>query len=108
MTGGALPAAWWVPTLGLAAVLVLGLRPVVAAMATVRTDLSRGERMFTGWMAPRGIVAAATATTFSATLAAHGIGGAAKILAVTFLVIVVTVAVYGLSAAPVARPAWMC
>jgi NhaP-type Na+/H+ or K+/H+ antiporter len=91
------------PTLGLAAVLVLVLRPVVAAVATVRTDLSRGERMFTGWMAPRGIVAAATATTFSARLAAHGIGGAAKILPVTFLVIVVTVAVYGLSAAPVAR-----
>jgi NhaP-type Na+/H+ or K+/H+ antiporter len=77
-----------IPTLGLAAVLVLVLRPAVAAVATVRTDLSRGERMFTGWMAPRGIVAAATATTFSASLAAHGVGGAAKILPVTFLVIV--------------------
>lgn len=91
------------PTLGLAAVLVLAVRPVVAALATVRTDLSRGERMFTGWMAPRGIVAAATATTFSATLAAHGVAGAAKILPVTFLIIVMTVALYGLSAAPVAR-----
>jgi NhaP-type Na+/H+ or K+/H+ antiporter len=91
------------PTLGLVALLVLVVRPVVAALATLRTDLSRGERMFTGWMAPRGIVAAATATTFSATLAAHGIGGAAKILPVTFLVIVATVAIYGLSAAPIAR-----
>jgi hypothetical protein len=71
----------------------------VAALATLRTELSRGERAFTGWMAPRGIVAAATATTFSA----HGVGGAAKILPVTFLVIAVTVTVYGLSAAPVAR-----
>jgi hypothetical protein len=75
----------------------------VAALATLRTELSRGERAFTGWMAPRGIVAAATATTFSATLSAHGVGGAAKILPVTFLVIAVTVTVYGLSAAPVAR-----
>ena len=91
------------PALGLVAVLVLVVRPIVAALATVRTDLARGERTFTGWMAPRGIVAAATATTFSATLAAHGIGGAAKILPVTFLVIVATVAIYGLSAAPVAR-----
>jgi NhaP-type Na+/H+ or K+/H+ antiporter len=91
------------PTLGLVALLVLVVRPVVAALATLRTDLSCGERMFTGWMAPRGIVAAATATTFSATLAAHGIGGAAKILPVTFLVIVATVAIYGLSAAPIAR-----
>lgn len=91
------------PTIGLVAVLVLAVRPVVAALATMRTDLTRGERAFTGWMAPRGIVAAATATTFSATLSAHGIGGAAKILPVTFMVIAVTVAVYGLSAAPVAR-----
>jgi NhaP-type Na+/H+ or K+/H+ antiporter len=91
------------PTFGLVAVLVLAARPVVAALATARTDLTRGERMFTGWMAPRGIVAAATATTFSAVLAAHGIAGAAKILPVTFLVIVVTVVIYGLSAAPVAR-----
>jgi hypothetical protein len=91
------------PTLVLVAILVLAVRPVIAALATLRTDLTRGERMFTGWMAPRGIVAAATATTFSATLARNGVGGAAKILPVTFLVIVATVAIYGLSAAPVAK-----
>jgi hypothetical protein len=54
-------------------------------------------------MAPRGIVAAATASTFGAGLAAKGIGGAAKILPATFLVIVATVTLYGLTAAPVAR-----
>jgi NhaP-type Na+/H+ or K+/H+ antiporter len=91
------------PTLGLIAVLVLVTRPLVAQLATVRTDLSRGERLFAGWMAPRGIVAASTATTFSAGLVAQHIQGASKILPVTFLVIVVTVAVYGLTALPVAR-----
>ncbi len=91
------------PTLGLAAVLVLITRPLVGWLATARTDMSTGERLFTGWMAPRGIVAAATASTFSAGLIARHIGGAAKILPVTFLVIVVTVAVYGLTAVPVAR-----
>jgi NhaP-type Na+/H+ or K+/H+ antiporter len=91
------------PTLGLVAVLVLVTRPLVAWVATVRTDLTRGERQFTGWMAPRGIVAAATASTFSAQLVAHHIGGASKILPVTFLVIVATVAVYGLTAVAVAR-----
>ena len=91
------------PTLGLVAVLVLITRPLVAFLATLRTDLTRGEREFTGWMAPRGIVAAATASTFSAQLAAKHVGGASKILPVTFLVIVVTVAVYGLTAVPVAR-----
>jgi NhaP-type Na+/H+ or K+/H+ antiporter len=48
------------PTLGLVAVLVLVTRPLVAQLSTIRTDMSTGERWFTGWMAPRGIVAAAT------------------------------------------------
>jgi NhaP-type Na+/H+ or K+/H+ antiporter len=91
------------PTLGLVAVLVLVTRPLVAFLATIRTGLSRGERAFIGWMAPRGIVAAATASTFGAALAAHHVGGASKILPVTFLVIVATVALYGLTAVPVAR-----
>ena len=91
------------PALGLIAVLGLITRPLVALLATARTDLTTGERRFTGWMAPRGIVAAATASTFSAALVSKNIGGAAKILPVTFLVIVVTVAVYGLTAVPVAR-----
>jgi NhaP-type Na+/H+ or K+/H+ antiporter len=91
------------PTLALVAVLVVVTRPLVAFSATIRTGLSRGERAFIGWMAPRGIVAAATASTFGATLAAHHVGGAAKILPVTFLVIVATVALYGLTAVPVAR-----
>ena len=91
------------PTLGLVAVLVLVTRPLVASLATVRTDLTTGERRFVGWMAPRGIVAASTASTFGEQLAAQHVGGAAKILPVTFLVIVATVALYGLTAVPVAR-----
>jgi NhaP-type Na+/H+ or K+/H+ antiporter len=91
------------PTLGLVAVLVLVTRPLVAFLATIRTGLTRGERAFIGWMAPRGIVAAATASTFGAELAASHVGGASKILPVTFLVIVATVALYGLTAVPVAR-----
>ena len=91
------------PTLGLVAVLVLVVRPLVAALATAGTDLTRGEKGFVGWMAPRGIVAAATASTFSVTLVSKGIGGAAKILPATFVVIVATVTLYGLTANPVAR-----
>jgi hypothetical protein len=91
------------PALGLVAVLVLAARPLAAFLATARTDLTRGERQFIGWMAPRGIVAAATATTFGVQLTARHAGGAAKILPVTFLVIVATVALYGLTAVPAAR-----
>jgi NhaP-type Na+/H+ or K+/H+ antiporter len=90
-------------TLGLVAVLVLVTRPLVAFIATLRSGLNRGERAFVGWMAPRGIVAAATASTFAPALVKAHVGGATKILPVTFLVIVATVAIYGLSAVPVAR-----
>jgi NhaP-type Na+/H+ or K+/H+ antiporter len=91
------------PTLALVAVLVLLARPIVAFASTLRTDLTKGERAFIGWMAPRGIVAAATASTFAAGLVAKGIGGAGKILPATFVVIVATVTLYGLTAVPAAR-----
>ena len=91
------------PTLVLTAGLVLLVRPLVAATATLRTALSIRERAFIGWMDPRGIVAASTAATFGPPLATAGISGADKLLPATFLVIVGTVTVYGLSAAPVAR-----
>ncbi|WP_236656110.1 cation:proton antiporter [Streptacidiphilus jiangxiensis] len=91
------------PALGLAAVLVAVVRPVVAELSTLGTDLARGERGFLAWMAPRGIVAASTAATFSSGLTDAGIGGADKILPATFVVIVATVTLYGLTALPVAR-----
>ncbi|WNI33452.1 cation:proton antiporter [Streptomyces sp. ITFR-6] len=91
------------PSLALVALLVLVTRPLVAHLATLGTDVPRGERWFIGWMPPRGIVAAATASTFSATLADKGIDGAERILPATFVVIVATVTLYGLTAFPVAR-----
>ena len=91
------------PTLALVALLVLLVRPAVAVVATARTSLTRNERIFIGAMDPRGIVAASTAASFSAPLIALHIGGADKLLAATFLVIVGTVAIYGLTAAPLAR-----
>ncbi|MEE4419832.1 cation:proton antiporter [Streptomyces bugieae] len=90
------------PTLALVAVLVLLVRPLIAVLSTARTELAAPERAFLGWMAPRGIVAASTATTFSASLTAAGLRGAGTILPVTFLVIVGTVLVYALTAEPVA------
>ncbi|MGO4455842.1 cation:proton antiporter [Streptomyces sp. M-16] len=91
------------PALGLVAALVLVVRPLVALLSTARTDVPYRERWFIGWMAPRGIVAAATASTFSVALVGAGIGGAQKILPATFVVIVATVTVYGLTAVPAAR-----
>jgi NhaP-type Na+/H+ or K+/H+ antiporter len=91
------------PTLVLVVGLVLVVRPLIATASTLRTALSIPERAFIGWMDPRGIVAASTAATFGPPLATAGIDGADKLLPATFLVIVGTVTIYGLTAAPVAR-----
>lgn len=102
VTPASLRGVIW-PALALVALLVLLIRPAVATVATVRTRLARNERVFIGSMAPRGIVAASTAASFSAPLVARHIGGADKLLPATFLVIVGTVAIYGLAATPLAR-----
>lgn len=91
------------PSLLLIAFLVLVVRPLVALVSTGKAGLTLGERGFIGWMAPRGIVAASTASAFAADLSDQGLAGASKILPVTFLVIVGTVLLYALTAAPVAR-----
>jgi NhaP-type Na+/H+ or K+/H+ antiporter len=85
-------------SLALIAALVLLVRPLVALAGTAFSPLSRRERAFISWMDPRGIVAASTAAVFAAPLATAGVAGAQHLLPVTFLVIVGTVALYGLSA----------
>ena len=90
----------WLPALGVTGALVLVVRPLVALVATRKTDLTRRECLFAGWMAPRGVVAAAIAAAVTGPLAARGIPEATKILPLTFLVVVVTVLLYGLTAGP--------
>ena len=101
VTPASLRGVIW-PTLGLVACMVLLVCPAVAVVATVRTRLTRNERIFVRSIDPRGIVAASTAASFSAPLVALHIGGANKLLPATFLVIVGTVAIYGLAATPLA------
>jgi NhaP-type Na+/H+ or K+/H+ antiporter len=89
--------------LALVAVMVLLLRPLTVAVGTFRSDLSRAERAFMAWLAPRGIVAAATASAFGLQLAQSGVDGANDLLPIAFIAILGTVVLYGLTAAPVAR-----
>ncbi|MBV9196509.1 MAG: cation:proton antiporter, partial [Solirubrobacterales bacterium] len=88
--------------LALIAIMVLVVRPLVVAWATRGSTLNRRERAFMGWLDPRGIVAAATASSFGPTLASAGVSGARDILPIAFIAIFGTVAVYGLTAGPVA------
>jgi NhaP-type Na+/H+ or K+/H+ antiporter len=98
-------AVWHVLGKGVAlvAIIVLLLRPVSVVLSTIGSELKRNERAFVGWMAPRGIVAASTASAFSITLQKDGVPGAQDILPIAFIVILGTVSVYGLTALPVAR-----
>lgn len=93
----------FVPTLLLSLVLILIVRPLVALVGTAGSDLTRADRTFIGCMDPRGIVAPATASSVGAALVALKVPGAEQLLPVAFLVVAVTVAVYGLSAVPIAR-----
>src|SRR5919108_12365 len=84
--------------------MVLLLRPLDVALATWRSRLDMRERAFVTWMAPRGIVAAATASSFGLQLSQAGVGGASQILPIAFTVIFGTVVLYGLTAGPGGRP----
>lgn len=78
-------------------------RPVSVLASTWRSPLNKSERIFLMWMAPRGIVAASVASVFAFQLSASGVEGAELLVPIVFLVIVITVIFYGLSAGPVAR-----
>jgi NhaP-type Na+/H+ or K+/H+ antiporter len=87
----------------LVAAIVLVVRPLAVALATWRTGLPVRERAFLACVAPRGIVAGATASAFGLQLTRLGIDGADEILPIAFVAILGTVVVYGLAAGPAAR-----
>ncbi|MEE9613885.1 MAG: cation:proton antiporter [Thermodesulfobacteriota bacterium] len=84
-------------------VLIVAARPLSVFFSTLGSGLSGKEKIFLGCMAPRGIVAAAIASVFSMRLVEAGHAGAEMLVPITFMVIIGTVAVYGLGALPVAR-----
>jgi NhaP-type Na+/H+ or K+/H+ antiporter len=90
-------------TIAFVAVLILVIRPLAALIGTVQTTLRAGEVGLIAWMMPRGIVAASTASAFELSLVREGVADAEKLVPITFLVVVATVLVYGLTARPVAR-----
>jgi NhaP-type Na+/H+ or K+/H+ antiporter len=96
--GAVLPEA-----LVLVVVMVLLLRPAAVALATWRSSFTWRERAFVAWMAPRGIVAGATASAFGLQLTQDGVAGAESVLPVVFVVIFGTVALYGLTSPPAAE-----
>ncbi len=89
--------------LGFLAALIFIVRPAAVALSSFRSEFSGRERALLSWIAPRGIVAAAVASIFALELGEAGYAGADRLVAITFMIIIGTVAIYGLTAAPVAR-----
>ena len=105
--------------------LVVVARPAAVFLGTLFSPLKFEEKAFLAWLAPRGIVAAAVASVFALELrheaeeALHSPAATAsaadlaaweellvdseRLVPLTFLVISATVALYGLTAGPVAR-----
>ena len=85
------------------AFMMLVVRPVSVLLSAVGSTLNARERLFIAWMAPRGIVAAAVSSIFSLRLTEVGHPQAELLVPLTFAVIIVTCAVYGLTSLPLAR-----
>jgi NhaP-type Na+/H+ or K+/H+ antiporter len=85
------------------AILIFIARPLAVFVSTIRQNLKIREKLFLSWLAPRGIVAAAVSSIFAIELAANGYSDAERLIPLTFIVIIATVTVYGLSAAPLSR-----
>ncbi|MEH3061543.1 MAG: sodium:proton antiporter [Methylobacterium radiotolerans] len=91
------------PILGLTAAILFVVRPAAIWLATVGSNLSHRERLFVGWIGPRGIVAAAVAGVAGPRLSEAGYPGGDLIQPTVFAVIVSTVILHGFSLAPLAR-----
>ena len=75
------------PALVVLAVLVLVARPLAVLASTVRSNVDRPSALFMMALAPRGIVAAATASVFALDLEEAGIEGAETLISVTFVAV---------------------
>ena len=87
----------------LIAVLVFVARPVAVWISTLGAGMALKDRQFLAWMAPRGIVAASVATVFSNTLVESGAEPIPELVPIVFATVIVTVAIYGLTATWVAK-----
>ncbi|MDF1581310.1 MAG: sodium:proton antiporter [Desulfuromonadales bacterium] len=84
------------------AVLLL-VRPLTIALATLGAPMRGKDKLLLAWIAPRGIVAAATAGIFGPAMVAAGYPDAEALLPIVFLIIIATVLAHGLTLGPLAR-----
>lgn len=84
-------------------ILLFVARPLAVWLAAMKTDLTWQEKTFLGWIAPRGIVAAAVSALFAFKLEEAGYTDATALVSMVFLVIMVTVIVQSVTSKALAR-----
>jgi NhaP-type Na+/H+ or K+/H+ antiporter len=90
---------------GIALLLVVMFiaRPLSVWCCGVGTPLTKQDKWFLSWMAPRGIVAAAVSSLFAIKLEKMGVEGSELIVPLVFLIIIGTVVIQSLTAGPWAK-----
>jgi NhaP-type Na+/H+ or K+/H+ antiporter len=83
--------------------MVFLVRPFMILVSTIGFDLSFREKFFLGWVGPKGVVAAATASLFAMILEHHHVEDAQMVEVVVMSVVGFTVLWNGITIGPITR-----
>ena len=89
-------------------VMLFIVRPVSVWLATIGVDLPKNEKLFIGWISPRGIVALTVSGFFTSRLSKAGFPDAEIITALTLALIFATVIAHGFSIGWLAKKCGLC
>ena len=92
-----------VASLGILLALQFVAGPARAFASSIGSELEWRERLYLGWIFPRGIVAAAVSALFALRLEEMGYAGAENLVPLVFSIIIGTVVIQGLTGRVVAR-----
>lgn len=84
-------------------VMLLVVRPLGIFISTIGANMTWQERLFVGWIAPRGIVAASVAGAIGIKLSDAGFESGKLIMPAVFMLIAVTMICHGFTLRPLAR-----
>ena len=84
-------------------VLLFVVRPLSVWMSCLGTQLTNKEKLFVGWIAPRGIVCVAVTGLFGPLLVKAGYPDGAQLVPLSFAVVFATILFHGFSIGPLGR-----
>ncbi|MDN6626581.1 MAG: sodium:proton antiporter [Pisciglobus halotolerans] len=91
------------PILAFVLTMLFIVRPLSIWLSTIGTEMTGKEKLFVGWIAPRGIVALTVSGYFAGVLLEDGYEDASLLTALTFALVFITVCAHGFSMGPLAK-----